>query len=145
MVLPAATKTSTSITFNITNSIISGAYSVKARNLVGESNGLDLLVNWNIGSLVSNLGSTAGALLTLTGGAGYPSSIDGLIFTVTASSGNNTYPVSIVSCCSSNSITFEVPSAPSGSTLTLTFKGPVNTPTLGYSVSTTYTPTANIT
>ena len=144
IVLPTTARNSTSITFSITNSIVSGAYTVKARNLVGETNGKDLSVLWNIGSLSSSLGSTAGALLTLTGGAGYPQSIDGVAFSLSAVAGNLTYPVRIVSCCSSNSIVLEVPSAPSGSTITITFKGPVSSPSVNYSVSTSYTPTADL-
>jgi hypothetical protein len=99
---------------------------------------------WNIGSLSSSIGSTAGALLTLTGGAGYPQSIDGVAFSFSATAGNVTYPVKVVSCCSSNSVVLQVPSAPSGTSFTITFKGPVSSPSVTYSVSTSYTPTANL-
>ena len=37
-----------------------------------------------------------------------------------------------------------MPSAPSGSTITITFKGPVSSPSVNYSVSTSYTPTADL-
>ena len=54
------------------------------------------------------------------------------------------YPVNIISCCSSNSITLQIPPAASGSAFTITFTGPVNTVSKTYLVLSN-TPKANIT
>ena len=144
VVLSASSSNSTSVTFTISSTIVTGRYTIRVRNAVGESNGYDFSVSWQLGNLPSAIGSTVGALFTLTGGSNYPNSIDGVAFSITATASNNTYPVNVLSCCSSNSITFEVPSAPSGTSLTITFKGPANSPTLSYSASNSYTPTANL-
>lgn len=143
IVLAATSKNSTSLTFSISSTIVTGLYTVKARNAVGESNGYDFSVSWLLGTLPSGIGSTVGALFTLTG-SNYPAAIDGVAFSVSATAGNNTYAVNVVSCCSSNSISFEVPSVASGTALTIAFKGTANSPSLTFSATTSYTPTANL-
>lgn len=126
----------------------SGNYVVKVRNIVGESNGLDLAVKWSLGTVSwsNGGGSTAGAIVSITGGSGYPSSIDGVVFSAAITAGTVNYPVNIISCCSSNSISFEIPPAINGTTFTITFTGPVTPASkTTYTTYSTYTPTANIT
>lgn len=91
--------------FNLPSSLASGNYDVKVRNLVGESNARSLAVGWSAGTASWGLGgSTAGGIVTISNGGGYPASIDGQLFAITLTSGSNRYPVNIVSCCTSNTI-----------------------------------------
>lgn len=146
VVLPATNTSNTSVTFNVTNYVFSGTYLVKVRNAIGESNGLSLIVYWNPGTVSWGAGgSNAGNIITLSSGAGYPKEIDNKIFSVSLKSPGMVYPLNIVSCCGSNTISMEMPASPSGTAFTLTFTGPTNVVTKTYSTSTYYTPTANIT
>jgi len=81
--IPTNTSNATSLTFNINNTIISDRYKVKVRNNYGESNPIDLVVNWVIGTVSwSQGGSIAGNLVKVGQGtgSGYPTSIDGSNF-----------------------------------------------------------------
>lgn len=89
----------------ISNTQVSGNYQVKLRNDIGESNGISLVVNWVLGNgNYTKGGSTAGSIVSFTGGSGYPASISGL-FSIVISSQNALYPVNILSCCTANSLT----------------------------------------
>lgn len=88
--------------------------------------------------------STAGGIVTLSTGGGYPSSVDGATFSVTITSGLTYYPVNIISCCSSNTISIEMPAVANGTDLTYTMTGPVNTITKTYKALTSATPTATV-
>jgi hypothetical protein len=105
VVLPPTNISNTSATFNVTKDVIAGNYLVKVRNALGESNGLALAVNWNPGTVSWGAGgSTAGNIVSISNGAGYPSQIDGKTFSVSMRGGSIVYPLKIVSCCTSNSI-----------------------------------------
>ena len=119
---------------------------MRVRNAVGGSNSKEITVKWEVGSISwnSNGASTAGAVVSLTDGGGYPTTIDGFIFSVEITSDGNNFPFNVVSCCSSNSVSFEVPAAADGTTYTFTFRGPVNTVTKTYKALTSYTPTGTI-
>ena len=146
VVFSATNISNTSVTFNVTKDVISGSYLVKVRNAIGESNGLSLVVYWNPGTVSWGAGgSNAGNIITVSSGAGYPSEIDGKTFRVSITSPGTVYPANIVSCCSGNNISIEMPAAPSGTAFTFTFTGPSNVVTKTYTTSTYYTPTANIT
>lgn len=116
------------------------------RNEIGGSNSKSLEIKWSAGTASwSSGGSTAGGIVTLSNGGGYPSKIDGKSFAVTVASSGVSYPVTVLSCCSSNAIQLEMPAAATGTVLTISLKGPVNTVTKTYSVQSSLTPTATIT
>jgi hypothetical protein len=95
----------TSAEFTILRTIPSGNYQVRIRNNIGESNYQSLVINWAIGTpSYSSGGSTAGNIISFTGGSGYPSSIGGL-FSIALTSSNASYPINILSCCDGNSLT----------------------------------------
>ena len=83
--------------------------------------------------------------MTLSNGGGYPTTIDGKSFAVTITASGVSYAVNILSCCSSNTMQLEIPAAATGTSLTISLKGPVNTVTKTYSVQSSLTPTATIT
>lgn len=127
-VFAATSASSTSVVFNLPSTLASGNYDVKVRNALGESNARSLAVGWSTGTASWGLGgSTAGGIVTIANGGGYPSSIDGNKFTITLTSGKNSYPVNIVSCCASNTIQLELPPAANGTSFTIMFTGPINT------------------
>jgi hypothetical protein len=145
VVLPTTNRTNTSVTFNVGSNVVSGAYEIKVRNIIGETNALPLTVNWNVPTVSWNAGgSVAGGIVTISG-SGFPTSIDGIIFSISLVSGTTTSPANIVSCCSSNTVTIEIPPAANGTVYTLVFTGPVNTNNKTYTLSSSITPTANIT
>ena len=73
VVLPATSISNTSVIFNVTKDVVAGNYLVKVRNAVGESNGLALAVYWNPGTVSWGAGgSTAGNVVSISNGAGYP-------------------------------------------------------------------------
>jgi hypothetical protein len=127
-------------------SLVSGSYTVAVSNSIGQSNPLSLNINWNPGRVSWNSGgSTAGGVVKITNGGGYPASIDGVIFAVSITSGPLTYPVNILSCCSGNSISIQMPPAPDGTSFNIIFTGPINSITHVYTTSNYLTPTAAIT
>ena len=143
-VLSTTNRTSASITFNVGSNIVSGTYTVKVRNAIGQTNTLPLSVTWNLPTVSWNAGgSTAGGIASISG-SGFPSSIDGVAFSISILSGKTAYPLNIISCCGSNTVTIEIPSAPTGTAFTLAFVGPVNSINKTYTLSNSYTPTANI-
>jgi hypothetical protein len=98
-------KSATSVVFALTSALTSGNYQVVVRNALGASNSQSLAVKWSVGTTSwASGGSTAGAIVSLTNGGGYPSSIDGLKFSIALTAGNLSYSVNIVSCCTSNSV-----------------------------------------
>lgn len=106
---------------------------------------MDMTIKWGLGTTSWNQGgSTAGNVVSLTSGGGYPTSIDGITFALTLTSPAATYPVNIVSCCTSNAIQIQLPAAANGTVFTLGFKGPTDTTPLTktYTVLDTLTPTA---
>lgn len=135
------------MSFNVPSTVVSGSYAVRVRNSIGESNPQTLKVNWNVGSPSWNSGgSNAGAIVSFTGGAGYGSSIDGVVFGVTISINQGMpVPAKIVSCCSSNQLTIALPAAPDQTAIELVLTGPNNKATYTYTTSTFSTPTASIT
>ena len=145
IVITPSSVSDTSVVFDVTTAVVSGKYEVRTRNAIGGSNSKEITVNWNVGTVSwSSGGSTSGAVVNITGGGGYPSSIDGHIFSVNISSGNVNYPFKLVSCCASNSISFEIPSAVDGTSLSIKFQGPINTVTKTYLVEASRTPTGTI-
>ena len=95
----------TEVIFDVSTAVVSGKYEVRVRNEVGGSNSKEITVDWNVGAVSwSSGGSTSGAVVNITGGGGYPSVIDGHIFSVSISSGGVNYPFKLMSCCNSNSI-----------------------------------------
>jgi hypothetical protein len=130
----------------ITGTIQSGNYQVQVSNAVGDTQPLSLTVNWNAGTPTWNSGgSLAGGIVTLYNGGGFPSSIDGLIFSVALTAGSQTYPINVVSCCNGNNISLLIPPTTVATLFTLTFKGPVNTLTKTYFTDPSLTPTGTIT
>lgn len=104
-VVAAKSKSPTSVSFETTNNIISGTYLVRVRNDIGHSNALELKVKWDVGSPSwSAGGSTAGSVITLGPGSGYPEKIDFFSFNIVMSIGSVKYPVKVVSCCADNTI-----------------------------------------
>lgn len=138
--------TATSVSFDLTSAVPSGTYEVRVRNAIGGTNAMALEVKLDIGTKSwTGSGSTAGGILSFTNGGGYPTALDGVSFAFTITSGSTNYPVNMISCCSSNSMTFEIPPAADGTSFTLTMKGPVNTVTKTYTATTATTPTATLT
>lgn len=104
-VFTAGSLSATSLTFTVTASLPSGNYEVRVRNAVGATNALSLAVGWSPGTASWNQGgSVKGGIVTVSNGGGYPSSIDGKAFAVTLTVGTVSYPFTIVSCCSSNTL-----------------------------------------
>ena len=62
-------------TFNVTANMPTGDYSIKIRNTIGESNGINLNIRWNIGNINSSSGSTQGNIVSFTGGSGFPATL----------------------------------------------------------------------
>jgi hypothetical protein len=146
IVFTALSVSATSVTFNITSALTSGQYYVQVRNAIGGSNALTLQIKLSFGTASwSSGGSIAGAIVSVTNGGGYPSSIDGKTFSLTLTAGGVIYPVKVVSCCSSNGLSLAIPAAPAGTSFTITFKGPVNSNTKTYTLSSSLTPNASIT
>lgn len=107
--------TATSVTIDLTPDLTSGNYTVAVRNAIGGTNIKILEVKWNPGTVSwAQGGSTAGNVVTISNGGGYPTSIDGILFSVSITSNTNTYPVNIISCCTGNSMKLEIPAAASG-------------------------------
>ncbi len=124
-VVPATSCSATSAVFPISATIISGSYTVKVRSELGESNGKSLSVGWNCGSQNVYSGSTAGALVTYSGGSGYPLDLTNKQFSVTIKDGNNVvYPANVISCCAGNTITILMPAASDTAYFTINFAGP---------------------
>jgi hypothetical protein len=136
-------KTATSVTFDLTSALISGKYDVTVRNAIGGTNSMSFDVQWGVGTVSWNSGgSTAGNVVSFTNGGGYPTSIDGVTFSISLTSVGNTYPVNVVSCCNSNTLQLAIPSAVSGTSFTITFQGPVNSASKTYTVQDSLTPMA---
>lgn len=73
----------TSVTFYLSDVVSSGTYDVRVRNEIGESNALTLQVKWSVGTTSwSSGGSTAGGIISLKKGSGYPPSIDFFKFVI---------------------------------------------------------------
>lgn len=143
---PTSSGTATSLAFLISDTIVSGLYQVKVRNDYGESNPVNLTVNWNVGTVSwASGGSVAGNIVNLTAGSGYPSSIDGTAFSITITAASKIYPVNIVSCCSNNTVVFALPPFAAVTSLSIAFVGPAGKTSKSYSVSASYTPSAHIT
>ena len=116
------------------------------RNAIGGTSAQALEVKWATGtSSWTTGGSTAGGIISLVGGGGFPASIDGTTFAITITSGSNTYPLNMVSCCATNAVSLQLPAAADGTAFTITMKGPVNTITKTFTASTSLTPTATLT
>ena len=143
----ATSSSATSVVFDLVSSIVSGSYLVSVRNAIGGTNAKTLAVEWAAGtqSWSSSGASTAGGVISLTNGGGYPASIDGVSFSIAITSGGLPIPVNIVSCCASNAVDLLIPAAADGTVFTITFKGPVNTITKTYTAATASTPTASLT
>lgn len=78
---------------------------MNVRNNLGDTNSQPLAVQWKIGNVnYPSGGSTAGAIISLTGGSGYPTDLTNPQFSVTITVANITTPAKIVSCCSNNVI-----------------------------------------
>lgn len=106
-------------------------------------------VSWNVGTAsFPNQGSAAGGVFSFTNGLGYPIDLTNTAFSVSLSAIVNNvvtpYPVSVVSCCSGNSISLVLPATAFNTKLTITFTGPVNTVTKQFTSATYYTSTATL-
>lgn len=113
---------------------------------MGASNALSIAVGWSPGTASWNQGgSVKGGIISVSNGGGYPTSIDGKAFSITLTANSVIYPVTIVSCCTSNTVSLEIPAAPTGTAFTLTFTGPTGSSTKTYSILDSLTPTASIT
>jgi len=143
-VVVLSSSSSSAVVWSIGYNLVSGTYAVKVRNAYGESNSLQLVVTWNPGTLNVTAGSTAGGIVKFSSGAGYPSSIDGVAFSVTVSTSTTKYPTNIITCCTGNTLELEMPTAADGSVLVISFAGPVNTVNYTFYYSTNSTPAANI-
>lgn len=118
---------------------------MRVRNAIGHSNGLELKVKWNLGGTSwSAGGSTAGSIVSIGPGSGYPESIDFLSFNIVMAVGIVKYPVTIVSCCADNTISLEIPQGSNQNNFVITFTGPINSNSKSYVAYNTYTPTASI-
>lgn len=143
--LPSPGATATSLTFAINTGIASSIYQVRVRNANGESNPVNLTVSWNLGTVSwASGGSTFGNIVNISNGTGYPQSIDGAMYSVAITAASKIYPVTIISCCTNNTIVFAIPPFPSNASLSIGFTGPAGRLSKTYSVSTSYTPTASI-
>lgn len=104
-----------------------------------------MTISWNIGSAsYASGGSSAGNIVSWTGGSGYPDVLGGS-FQITITSGTISYPVKVISCCAGNNLTLELP--PATSTLSITFKtrfNPTSPNTKTYLIQTTKTPIASL-
>lgn len=146
-VFPAVgTPTATSVAFTVDSTLTSGNYEVVVRNAVGATNALTMAVGWSPGTASWNQGgSVKGGVISVSNGGGYPTVIDGKSFAITLTANEKTYPLTIVSCCTSNTVSLLIPPAPTGTAFTLTFKGPTGSSTKTYTVLDSLTPTASIT
>jgi hypothetical protein len=99
-------------TFNTTANMPTGDYSVKIRNAIGESNGINLNIRWNIGSSNSSIGSTQGNIVSFSGGSGFPATLSSSYYVTVYNSANDVYYDNVViSCCSSNTAVIAIPAA----------------------------------
>jgi hypothetical protein len=90
--------------------VIAGPYFVQVRNALGSSDPIELKVKWNLGSNSWKYGgSLAGSIITIGPGSGYPSTVDFFKFNITLSLGSTQYPIKLISCCASNSISLQIP------------------------------------
>jgi hypothetical protein len=93
---------------------------------------MSLSVSWKAGSQDVWSGSTAGTLITFTGGSGYPVNLTDLQFSVVVKDNTGVAtPANVISCCSNNSITILMPPVPAGTYLSIYFIGPVNNGKVG--------------
>ena len=82
-VFSSTSANATSVSFDVTNTLKAGTYDVSIRNAIGQTDPKTVTVEWVAGTASwSSGGSTAGALVSLTNGGGYPSAIDGKAFSV---------------------------------------------------------------
>lgn len=144
-VFSSTSASATSVVFEVPTSLIAGTYNVVVRNLIGGSNALSLSVKINPGSASWNTGgSVAGGIVSLFNGGGFPASIDGKVFSLTLTANGMNYPTNIISCCSSNTVEFEIPAAVSGTLFSIILRGPGNWVNKTYTTSTSLTPTASL-
>lgn len=145
-VIASNSSNSTTAVFVVQAYVISGMYFVQVRNSLGASNPLELEVRWEVGSGSWKYGgSLEGSIITIGPGSGYPTTLDFFKFNITLTANSLQYPVSLLSCCQSNYISLKIPPLASSATFSLTFTGPKNIKSKSYAVSTSYTPTADIT
>jgi hypothetical protein len=136
--------TSTGAKFAVPTSIPSGNYFVKVRNEIGESNGLALKVKWVAGTpSYNNGGSVAGNVITFTGGSGYPATL-GNGYNVLVKIGLSNVAVNIISCCVNNQLVLGLPHAPTGTTFSINFIGPVTTYSINYITQSALTPNITV-
>lgn len=144
-VVTANSTNSTSVIFDIAATVEAGQYTVRIRNSKGESNPLNLQVNWDIGSRLSSSLSVKGSIASYSGGAGFPSSISGM-FSVSLYDPNTTVstPAKIVQCCAGNTIDVEMPALADSKLVQLKFVSSVTSHTRSYTAYTSTTPTGAI-
>lgn len=147
-IVPTVTCNDKIAVFTVSSSIVAGNYKVQLVNDIGQSNPKSLFVNWVPGNpSYSSGGSVAGAIVTFTGGSGYPASIVNPFYIFVTSS-TTSYPTVILSCCTGNSLTMVIPPSANSTVIKITFNSPANPtnpPTKTYTSSLSKTPTASIT
>lgn len=61
---------------------------------------------------------------TYSGGSGYPKSLGDGYNVYLLSSNSNIYPIELISCCTDNTLVFEIPPIPDGLSLSIVFQSP---------------------